>query len=248
MSNHQWLPTHFQATGVSRFIPSHCAVCGAWPSHGVCGHCYGLYQKEILRCQRCAIELPAGNRLQICGHCLATPFTFDRTMTAVPYTEPWSKMLQQFKFYQHSEKARVMARLLCDKIRRSGVPMPDFLIPVPNARNRMQERGYNQAWELSKALARLTKVKTLPYALVRAKEESSQTQRKRKERFKALKNAFTLDANYMRLVKDQHIALVDDVMTTGATLESAAKTLKQAAPGQISVWVFARTPLDVAAP
>lgn len=238
------LLNQLQLTGLSRLIPSRCAVCGRWPSRGICEPCYGLYQKLVPRCKHCAIELPVQNTLQVCGQCLHTPFTFDNAVAAVSYVEPWSVMIQQFKFYKHSEKAHSMALLLYQRIMQSGLPMPDLLIPIPNARNRMQERGYNQAWEITKKLGKRLNINTAPFALMRAAEASSQTQRKRNERFKALKNAFSLNAKYHATLKDKHIALIDDVMTTGATLESAAKTLKQAGVGQINVWVFARTPQE----
>lgn len=154
-------------------------------------------------------------------------------------------MLLQFKLLQHTEKAHTMAQLLHHQITQSNTPLPDILIPIPNAKNRMSERGYNQAWQLTKSLARQLKIQALPTALIRSTEESSQTQRKRRERIKALKNAFAPNPKYSHILKDKHIALIDDVMTTGATLESAAKVLKhQANTRQISAWVFARTPQE----
>lgn len=238
------LPQHFIPTGLARWIPSRCAVCQHWPSYGLCESCYKLYQKDVKRCQTCAIELPTDSTGPLCGHCLNNTFAFDSTVAAVSYREPWAQMIRDFKFHQHTEKTQTIARLMQFKIQAQQAPLPDLMAPIPNASNRIRERGYNQAWEITKALGRLLQIPSIPDILIRHKEEASQTQRSKKERLTALKNAFEPNAKKASKIHEKHVALIDDVMTTGATVEAAARSLKKAGAHQVSVWVFARTPQE----
>lgn len=238
------LPLHFIPTGFARWVPSCCTACQHWPAYGLCNACYQLYRKSARRCYVCAIELPADCCSALCGQCLNNTFAFDHTIAAVSYIEPWSKMIRDFKFNQHTVKTQTIARLMQLKIMSEQVPLPDFLIPIPNACNRIRERGYNQAWEITKFLGRLLQIPSIPDVLIRHKEEASQTQRSKKERMTALKNAFENNASQTSKIYEKHVALIDDVMTTGATVDSAAQILKKAGARQVSVWVFARTPQE----
>lgn len=119
---------------------------------------------------------------------------------------------------------------------------PDLIIPIAAAPSRMHERGYNQAWEIARPLAKLLQLPCASNVLIRIHEHDSQTHRKRKERFKALRHAFTVSPRWHSRLAEKHIALVDDVMTTGATLAAAARALKAAGADKVSAWVFARTP------
>lgn len=245
------LPDKFPQTGIFSILPNRCAACQKWPAHGLCAACYANYKSQPTRCVRCAIEIPATN-LQTCGHCLTHPFEFDRAIAAVPYTPPWNHLIHQLKFHQGTHSAWVIAKLMHMVIvqkmqhntHKSSAPdnTPDLILPIAAATNRIKERGYNQAWEIARHLAPLTKLPAHALTLIRLHEHKSQTHRKRSERFKALKNAFSITPSQQPFIQGKHIALVDDVMTTGATMQAAAQALKQAGASKISAWVFARTP------
>lgn len=204
----------------------------------------------------------------MCGRCLTHPPSFAATCAAVPYSAPWDALVRQFKFHQGTEAARVMAQLMALAIARSQAAgqaasmlaageikpiqaanhssaicaQPELIVPIACSNTRMCERGYNQAWELGKPLARLLGIAIHPHCLKRPQEEGSQTHRTRAERLRALKTAFTVAPAAQAQLEGKHIALVDDVMTTGATLEAAAHVLQAAGVARVTAWVFARTP------
>ena len=235
-------PARYPAHGLFSWLPSRCAACRHWPSHGLCANCYALFLRRTSCCIRCAIPMPATAQ-QICGQCLTHPFAFDATIAAVPYTDSWRQLVQRFKFHQGTEYARVIAQLMQMTIAQHlNDNRPDLIVPIAAAPSRMRERGYNQAWEIARPLAKLLQLPCASNVLIRTHEHDSQTHRKRKERFKALRHAFTASPRWQGHLAEKHIALVDDVMTTGATLDAAARALKAAGAGQVSAWVFARTP------
>lgn len=236
------------AKGIGSWLPSLCAICQKWPSNGFCYKCYKVFlSHQVLRCRSCGLELLA-DHLELCGHCLKQPFAFDATITAVPYLSPWSDLVQKLKFYRGTDYAKLMAQLLAFVIRtqysQRQKPYPDLLIPVAMGRERLRERGYNQAWEITRRLAKLVSVPADVHVLTRLYEHDSQITRKRSERFKALKNAFDVSLGCEVDISQKHVALVDDVMTTGATLHSAALVLKKAGASEVSAWVFSRTPQE----
>lgn len=246
MCDAHW-PEKLKMSGIRAWIPGCCYICHQWPAYGLCTRCYDLVKQQKNRCYCCAIELPASD-LHICGHCLKSPFGFDQTITAVSYVSPWRELVHQMKFEQKTELAMLMAQLLYAKLQtqEKASDKPDVLIPIPVFPQRMRTRGYNQSWEMTKHLVRLTKVYSSPDILKYKRNDFdvnvSQAHRKRKERFKALKDAFDVVDEGHDLLFDKHVALIDDVMTTGATLHYAAQALKRAGARRVSAWVFARTP------
>lgn len=241
------LPEIFSAKGINALLPGCCAVCGKWPAHGVCQSCYVTFKKTSHRCYVCAIELPSAE-LKICGHCLKRPFAFDETMAAVSYIAPWRELVQKLKFYEGADNARLIAQLLyliLDAHQKLVEPA-DLILPIPVTKQRMRERGYNQSWEVAKHLSRLSGITANPHILHHrltiTQTPISQTHRKRKERFRALKDMFFVDEKDVKFLQGKHIVLLDDVMTTGATLHHAALALKKVGVKKVSAWVFARTP------
>lgn len=241
------LPETFSAKGINALLPGCCGICGKWPAYGLCQSCYAIFKETSHRCHICAIELPS-TELKICGYCLKHPFAFDETVTAVSYTPPWRELIQKLKFYEGADNARLMAQLLYLMLNahQKLTELPDLIVPIPVIRQRMQERGYNQSWEIAKRLSRLSGVAADPnilqHRLKVTQTQASQTHRKRKERFRALKDMFFVEGKDIELLQGKHIVLLDDVMTTGATLHHAALALKKAGVKKVSAWVFARTP------
>jgi ComF family protein len=120
--------------------------------------------------------------------------------------------------------------------------MPDMLLPVPLAAARLRERGYNQAWEITRRLGRTLRCPAEPHLLLRLRDTPHQLAFPLHRRAANVRGAFAVEPTRLAEVRGRHIALVDDVMTTGATAEEIARALKQAGAAAVAVWVVARTP------
>lgn len=192
------------------------------------------------RCTRCAIALPDG--VPVCGACLQQPPAFERTVAAVDYAPPWDDLLRRFKFDAALDLADVLAASLLDAVRHAGVTAPDWLLPVPLAGARLRERGYNQAWELARRIAPALPSASEPHLLLRLRDTPHQMALPSAERAANVRGAFAVEPRRRDEVRDRHVAVLDDVMTTGATAAEIAKTLRQAGARSVQVWVLARTP------
>jgi len=123
------------------------------------------------------------------------------------------------------------------------VPFPTKLLPVPLARERLRERGYNQAWELARRLGRHLRIATTPALLQRSRDTAHQIGMTRAERERNLRDAFWIEPTERIQLQGRAVALIDDVLTTGATAHAAALALTRAGATAVDVWVVARTPL-----
>ncbi|MBH9553173.1 ComF family protein [Inhella gelatinilytica] len=214
-----------------------CWVCLAWGSDRVCTDCRALFLPQRLRCSGCALPLPApppGDGLSLCGACLREPLGLDHCHAAVDYQEPWADLLKHMKFRGHLVVAEVLVPLW-----PLGVP-PDVLLPVPQHPDRLVERGFNPPEVLAQALARRTGWAVQTGWLLRPVPTPPQTRLTRAERHDNLRGAFALSPRAQP--RGLHIALVDDVLTTGATLSALAQLLRRQGAAQVSAYVAARTP------
>jgi ComF family protein len=225
-----------------RRLPSQCAVCRGWSRQRLCEACTERYAARRPRCRRCAIGVPAA--VPVCGACLTQAPPFDRTIAAVDYAHPWDELVRRFKFDACLDLADVLAQRLLDAVRRSDAPRPDWLLPVPVAAGRLRERGYNQAWELARRVARGLPCATDARLLLRMKDTPHQLALPPGERAANVRGAFALEPRRRAEVAGRGVAVLDDVMTTGATASEIARTLLQAGAHSVQVWVLARTPRD----
>ena len=220
-----------------RRLPSQCAVCNHWPAHPVCEACVVQFGQPIPRCQTCALPVLAGMRR--CGACMVSPPPLDQCLAAVTYTYPWAKLVQEFKFHEHTAWARSFGTLL-----RSApwvepaLEAADCVLPLPLSKERLQWRGFNQALILARVLE---PTKVTHDLLLRIKDTPPQSSLPRHERLGSVKGAFAVDPLLASRLKDKRVVLVDDVMTSGASLHAAAKVLRQAGVAHITAVVFART-------
>ena len=220
--------------------PSQCAVCHDWGTQRICALCVARFAPVLQRCRRCAIEVPAAT--SVCGECLTEPPPFERTLAAVAYAHPWDGLITQFKFHSALDLAPALAQQVLDVFRRSGGPAPALLLPVPLSAERLRERGYNQAWELTRRLARALGCRADASLLLRVKDTPHQLALAPDKRAGNVRAAFAVEPRRRTELAGAAVTLVDDVMTTGATVAEASRVLLQAGAAQVQVWVVARTP------
>ncbi len=220
--------------------PSQCAVCHDWGQQRVCALCVTRFAPVLPRCARCAIDVPAGTAL--CGACLTDPPPFERTLAAVDYAHPWDGLITQFKFHAALDLAPALTQRLLSTFERSGETAPTLLLPVPLSAERLRERGYNQAWELVRRLARAVGCRADAALLLRVKDTPHQLALAPEQRAGNMRGAFAVEPRRRAELAGASVTLVDDVMTTGATVAEAARVLLQAGASKVHVWVVARTP------
>lgn len=223
--------------------PALCVVCAEWSGGPLCGACRTRFQRPAQRCSRCAERVPPGQAL--CGACLLQPPPFDHAHAALDYEFPWAGLIGQFKFQQRTGLAAALADLLLNSLlsgpaqARQGI---DLVTAVPLSTARLRERGYNQSWELARRVARALDLPARAGTLVRWRETPHQTALDRAEREANLRGAFMPAPRAAPHVRGRGVALVDDVMTTGATAAEAALALRRAGAARVHLWVLARTP------
>jgi ComF family protein len=224
----------------SQRLPSLCAVCRGWGTQRVCDACIERFAVRSARCLRCALRAPEGVRL--CGACLTDPPPFARTLAAVDYDHPWDGLITQFKFHGALDLAPALMQRLLSAFEQGNMPSPTLLLPVPLSRERLRERGYNQAWELARRLGRALHCEADARLLLRVKDTPHQLALPTDRRAGNVRAAFAVEPLRLAELRGRSVTLVDDVMTTGATVAELARVLLQAGAAEVSVWVVARTP------
>jgi ComF family protein len=178
-----------------------------------------------------------------CGQCLREPPPFVRTVCAVDYGFPWDALITAFKFHNQVELAGALATRLQEAVRAAGAQHEaDVVVPVPLSPRRLRERGYNQAWELARRTAAAWALPAQAQALLRTLDTPAQAALLRVQREQNLRNAFHVPPAARPLLAGRRVALVDDVMTTGATLREASAALLRGGAASVQLWVLARTP------
>lgn len=218
-------------------LPSQCAICQSWPSSAICEACMVEFAQPLMRCRTCAlVSSIAANQ---CGACILKPPPLDACFAAVSYAYPWSNLIADFKFHQHPALALGFARMLrATPWVEPTLEAVDWIIPIPLSTQRLHERGYNQSFELARAL---DAAKASPQLLQRIVDGAPQKTQSRTQRKKAVQHAFAVNSAWVHRVVQRRIVLIDDVMTTGATLYAAATALRRAGAAHITAIVLART-------
>jgi ComF family protein len=238
----RWRPRTLLAPGVGPLLGAHrlpgqCELCRRWQQvGGLCADCAPPDTRP--RCDGCGLRLAHAGLL--CGSCQATPQPFERACCAVDYGHPWDRLIAAFKYHGRVELAVVLAGRLHDGLDAPALAWPDVVIPVPLAPGRLAERGYNQAWELARRVAARVGLRADPHALVRQREAAPQAGLTRAQRQRNLTGAFRVAQP--AAVAGQRVALVDDVLTTGATAAAATHALLAASAAAVQVWTLGRTP------
>lgn len=242
-SGASWAAPAWMARVVAR-LPGPCEVCRRWGPGALCGDCCRRFAPPVPRCQRCGLR--TGTSLPACGECLRRPPPFEATAVAYDYAFPWDGLIGRFKFGAQPQLGRALATPLAAAIRAQRAageaPWPELVVPVPLAGPRLAERGYNQAWELARHLARNLGLPATADALVRTHDTAHQAGLDRRQRECNLRAAFMVAPRARAKLAGRVVALVDDVMTTGATAREAAAALRRAGASSVTLWVLARTP------
>lgn len=214
-----------------------CAACGLFDGDPFCAACIDDYfPHNVKRCRCCALRLPP-TVSELCADCLHRHPSFDATLVCADYAAPVSGMVLALKNGGRLALARAFGRLLAQRI-GDGVFDDALFVAVPLAFERHRERGFNQSHEIARAFVRARSLQLRSDVLFRTRHAPPQHQLDLDARRRNLRGAFAVRAP----VQGGHVVVIDDVMTTGSTLEEIAKTLKRAGCARVTNLVIARTP------
>lgn len=216
-------------------LPGLCAVCRGWGRGRLCASCVARFAAPAPRCARCALRVPGA--ATVCGRCAIGPDGPDHATAVADYAFPWDGLLLQFKHGDALDLARTFADHLAAAVARA--PPPDLVLPVPLGPRALRARGFNQSWELARRLGR----PACPRTLLRPRDGPHQRELPEARRAANVQGAFVVDPARRAALAGRHVAVVDDVSTTGATAREIATVLRDAGAACVSWWVIARTPL-----
>lgn len=222
-------------------FPPICVLCGK-PGEGerdLCADCLADLPYNTHACRRCARPLQAITDT-ICGQCLRAPPAYDRSFSLFHYTPPVDRLILRLKFNANLHLARLLGELMAGHLAEHSQTVPELIIPVPLHHSRLRERGYNQALEIARPIAKKLAIPIDYRSCARLRPTSAQSLLPAKERHGNVKGAFGV----IKSIGAHHIAIIDDVMTTGHTLQEVATELRKSGVETIDVWVLARTSLN----
>ncbi len=218
-------------------LPLRCLLCGAPGDDGLdlCRACAGELPRNRPCCGRCALPLAAP--IALCGRCQRRPPPWDAAWAPFRYGWPLDRLESRYKFDGDLATGRVLATLWTREA--MVIEPPALLLPVPLHVGRLRQRGYNQALELARPLARAFKIPLHAEVLLRTRATGAQTELEARERRRNVRGAFAV---CRQVPLPSHVAILDDVMTTGATLAECTRVLKRAGVRRVDVWALARAP------
>lgn len=222
---------------LSNALPSQCAICRAWPAQVLCERCVARFAQPRPRCRSCALPVPAG--VQRCGTCIREAPPLDQCLSAVAYEYPWAGIISRYKFGAHPGWSAALALLMhSTPWAEPALEAAELVLPLPLARERLRQRGFNQALELARHLA---PGKVAADVLQRLRDTPAQSSLPLAARLRNVRGAFGVTPGLESRVAGRRVLLVDDVMTSGATLFAAAQALRAAGAAHITALVLART-------
>lgn len=220
-------------------IKHHCLLCDEVSPSRICHHCQGFLAKSQYSCQQCA--LPLKHFALFCGQCLKQAPSFDTVFSPFLYQAPISQLILAYKQKGHEYIGKGLSDVFCDAVfhhyQQQHLALPSLITPVPLHWRSQWSRGFNQSDFFSRELSKHIGIKHFEGSR-RIKWTKPQKELNQKDRLKSLRNSFLAT----KPLNGESIVIVDDIMTTGATVNTLAKELKKAGAGSISVWVLARTP------
>ena len=213
-----------------------CRFCASPGAVGLelCRQCAAELPWLDAHCRQCALPLVNAGEERLCGECLRRPPPFQRVWAPFRYSHPIDGLIKTLKYGDDLAAARLLGDLLADYLSRRRVSIPDTVIPVPLHPRRLAQRGFNQALELARRLG----VPLAPHLVRRTRATAAQSRLDIRERRRNTLGAFQVTARRM----PAHVAVIDDVLTTGATAAELTRVLRQAGAARVEIWVTARTP------
>jgi ComF family protein len=219
---------------VQSHLTQACYLCGdRIAGNQLCAGCTAdLPVLPACTCPQCALPTPGG---EICGACLKHPPAFDRTVAAFAYDFPLDVLVQQCKYAHATALTGLFAEHMAERI--GANPGLDFLLPMPLHPARLAQRGFNQAAEIARRLSPIVAIPWLAGACQRVRNTPSQAGLDLKTRQRNLRGAFSCEMD----LTGKRVALIDDVMTSGSSLNELAQVVRKAGAVEIQAWVLART-------
>lgn len=221
-------------------FPSTCLLCGSLNTKGIdiCTPCLNDLPHNYNCCRICSLPISSSHTDPICGKCLKQTPEFDHCHTPFAYGYPISGLISDLKFNDKLYAGRLLAELLINFIETNKIELPELIVPVPLHPARLRERGFNQALELAKPISRHFNIPVDTTSCKRIKATATQSTLDKKVRKKNMRGAFEI----AQTMDCKHLVLIDDVVTTGTTVNELAKMLKRAGVPRVDVWALARTP------
>ena len=226
----------------NQLLPAPCLLCGLTDTiHPLlCPECdvaLPRLNREAFLCRCCA--LPLASNAPLCGKCLNKPPAFSQSSIAFSYVHPLDHLIHQFKYRQQLSSGKLLARLLVETCRHS--PQPDLLVPVPMHWRKRWQRGFNQSELIAYWVGQELKLPVLS-AYRQTHHHHSQKGLSRRERLNNQRQSFALNTDAAQQMSNRHIALIDDVVTTTATVRALSELLIKAGAQRVDIWALARTP------
>lgn len=227
-------------------LPAVCILCGCATKNtfnkpfNICNLC--RYNLPILphSCQQCAQFLRFAPQHELkCGTCLSQPPDFDLTHALFPYQPPISHLITQLKFQHQLSHAQALGELMRERIQTQWYlhqPLPDLIIPVPLHPQRLRQRGFNQAIEIARPIAKVLGLPIDYHSVKRVKNTLAQSGLPAEDRKHNIAQAFTVSRDYTGI----NVAVIDDVITTGHTIMECCRMIKRNGAAAIHVWCCAR--------
>jgi len=240
---------------LSSCLPQPCVVCGGLrtspTSPGLCSGC--KQELPVLGdcCLGCSNPLDDMRSLmgqhpwsqlvqtRYCGHCLTKPPCYDRSICFFPYRPPFNQLVTALKFSGTLAHARLLGQLFAEQLAMTlddDETRPDIIIPVPLHATRLRQRGFNQSLEIARPIAKQLSIPLRSNLVQRRRATEPQSSLNLKQRRKNIRGAFTVTST----INHTHVAILDDVMTSGATVDALANTLKRHGVETVSVWCLCR--------
>jgi ComF family protein len=219
-------------------LPPRCLFCGdaGFRDLDICPGCFHDLQNNHQCCYRCGEHFDIANPLpQLCGRCLKNTPSFDETHAPFRYDSAMRHLITQLKFQRTYKNARLLAGLLAEHVAAVSEP-PECIIPVPLHPNRYRERGFNQSLEIARHLGKHLAIPLDFESCIRSRDTAHQSELPAKQRRRNMKQAFDL----VKAIDYRHVVIIDDVMTTGATVDALATALKHHGVARVDVWACAR--------
>ncbi len=227
-------------------LSNSCCLCGAAANRLLCPGCLSDLPAITTPCPRCALHCTGLAEGDVCPTCTSTPPPQSITLTGCAYQWPVSRMIGDFKDRGRLTLGEALLPPLLARVRQTYLPgqLPRLLLPVPVTRHRLRQRGYNQSLLLADSISREIGIPVQRGLLRRVRATAQQRGLNRIQRSSNPRGGFTVTG----MLCGQHIALVDDVITTGSTVAEASRVLLEAGASRVSVWGLARAPLHSSSP